>query len=199
VNAALYAPPAPAPGKAGRPRKYGGHSGNAAEMAATLRTRAKAYALKHFGARREALGAERLVMLNTLRCPVRLVWAYRKTHWLALLSTSLAPTVKQIVHYYSARWRIEAGYREIKQEIGRAYTQTRNPDAVTNLLHSCIVATAITWLYAAHLNQAPIRRYASERKTEFAFADVRRPRARLLREEGSGIDRAGIANPRRYF
>jgi len=33
---------------------------------------------------------------------------------------------------YGARWKIEAGFREIKQEIGSAETQTRNPDAVTN-------------------------------------------------------------------
>jgi hypothetical protein len=28
---------------------------------------------------------------------------------------------------YGAHWKIEAGFREIKQEIGSAETQTRNP------------------------------------------------------------------------
>jgi len=37
-------------------------------------------------------------------------------------------------------WDIEAGFREIKQEIGSAETQTRTPDAVTNHLNFCMAA-----------------------------------------------------------
>jgi hypothetical protein len=188
VNAALYALPSPAPGKVGRPRKYGARLGNAAELAAAMHSQAQTYTLHIYGARREVVAAERVVMLKSLRCPVRVVWVYRKTQWVVLLSTDLTLTVEQIVEYYSARWKIEAGFREIKQEIGSAYTQTRNPDAVTNHLHFCMAATAITWIYAAHLNQAPIRRYASENTTEYAFADVRRSLAKRLAGEGFGID-----------
>ena len=86
------------------------------------------------------------------------------------------------------RWYIEAGFREIKQEIGSAHTQTRNPDAVTNHLHFCMAATTLTWIYAAHLHQAPARRYRSENTTEYAFADVRRSLAKQLAREGFGID-----------
>jgi virulence-associated protein VapD len=95
------------------------------------------------------------------------------------------------------RWKIEAGFREIKQEIGSAYTQTRNPDAVANHLHFCMAATTITWIYAAHLKQAPIRRYASENTTEYAFADVRRSLAKHLAREGFGIDCQDADKPRR--
>ena len=132
--------------------------------------------------------ADRLVMLKTLRCRVRVVWVYRRTQWVALVSTDLDLSIEQIVEYYAARWKIEAGFREIKQEIGSAHTQTRNPDAVTNHLHFCMAATTITWIYAAHLNQAPIRRYASENTTEYAFADVRRSLAQHIAKEGFGID-----------
>jgi hypothetical protein len=197
VNAALYALPTPAPGKAGRPRKYGERLGSAADMAAAMRSQARTLTLHVYGALREVVAAERVVMLKTLRCPVRVVWVYRRTQWVALMSTDLTLSLEQIVEYYAARWKIEAGYREIKQEIGSAYTQTRNPDAVTNHLHFCLVATTITWLYAAHLNQAPIRRYASDNTTEFAFADVRRSLARHLRQEGFGIDCGEVANPHR--
>jgi hypothetical protein len=86
------------------------------------------------------------------------------------------------------RWKIEAGFREIRQEIGSAYTHTRNPDAVVNHLHVCMAATTITWIYAAHLEQAPARRYASENTTEFAFADARRSLAKHLAREGFGIN-----------
>jgi hypothetical protein len=119
---------------------------------------------------------------------VRVVWVYRKTQWVALMTTDLELTVAQIIEYYAARWKIEAGFREIKQEIGSAYTQTRNPDAVVNHLHFCMAATTITWIYAAHLKQAPARRYASENTTEFAFADARRALAKHLAREGFGID-----------
>jgi hypothetical protein len=65
-----------------------------------------------YRATREVLAAERLVMLKTLRLPVRVVWVYRRTQWVALETTDLALTVAQIIEYYSARWKIEAGFRE---------------------------------------------------------------------------------------
>ena len=99
---------------------------------------------------------------------------------LALLSKRLLQGVLQ--------WHIEAGFREIKQEIGSAASQTRCPNAVSNHLHFCMAATTITWLYAAHLPQAPKRRYAAQRTTECAFADVRRALAMALDGEGFGID-----------
>ena len=188
VNAALYALPEPVPGKAGRPRKYGQRLGNPAELATAMREKAQTYTLHVYGAVREVVAAERMVMLKTLRCPVRVVWVYRKTQWVALMTTDLDLSLGQIIEYYSARWKIEAGFREIKQEIGSAHTQTRNPDAVFNHLNFCMVATTITWIYAAHLKQAPIRRYASQNTTEYAFADVRRTLAKDLAHEGFGID-----------
>jgi hypothetical protein len=188
VNAALYALPEPTPGQAGRPRKYGKRLGNAAELATAMREKAQTFTLHVYGAVREVVAAEQVVMLKTLRCRVRVVWVYRKTQWVALMTTDLDLSIEQIIEYYSARWKIEAGFREIKQEIGSAHTQTRNPDAVFNHLHFCMAATTITWIYAEHLKQAPIRRYASENTTEYAFADVRRSLAKQLANESFGID-----------
>jgi len=188
VNAALFARPTPCPGQAGRPRKYGEHLGSAATLAASLRAQAQTYAVPVYGAVRAVLAADQVVMLKTLRCPVRVVWVYRQTQWVALMTTALDLSVEQIVEYYAARWKIEAGFREIKQEIGSAASQTRCPNAVSNHLHFCMAATTITWLYAAHLPQAPKRRYAAQRTTAFAFADVRRALAMALDGEGFGLD-----------
>jgi len=127
-------------------------------------------------------------MLKTLRCPVRVVWVYRQTQWVALMTTDLRLSVEQIIECYSARWKIEAGFREIKQEIGSAYTQTRNPNAVTNHLQFCLMATTLTWIYAASQSQAPARRYTSDKTTEYAFADVRRILAQDIADGGFGID-----------
>jgi hypothetical protein len=46
-----------------------------------MRPQAHAYTLHVYGALREILAAEQVVMLRTLRCPVRVVWVYRKTQW----------------------------------------------------------------------------------------------------------------------
>ena len=162
--------------------------GNTAQLAATLRSGARAYTLNLYGGVREVTAVERLVMLKTLRCQVRVVWVFRKTQWIALMTTDLTLSVAQIVEYYGARWKIEAGFREIKQEIGSAETQTRNPDAVTNHLNFCMAATTITWIYGAHLHKAPPRRYATAKRTEYAFADLRRALAKDLGGEGFGID-----------
>ena len=197
VNAALYALPEPAPGKAGRPRKYGKRLGNAADLAAAMREKAQTYTLHVYGALREVVAAEQMVMLKTLRCPVRVVWVYRKRQWVALMTTDLDLSIEQIIAFYSARWKIEAGFREIKQEIGSASTQTRNPDAVFNHLNFCMVATTITWIYAEHLTQAPIRRYASQNTNEYTFADVRRSLAKQLANEGFGIDYQDPGKPDR--
>ena len=126
---------------------------------------------------------------------MRVVWVFRKTQWTALVTTDLTLTVAQIVEYYGARWNIEAGFREIKQEIGSAETQTRNPDAVTNHLNFCMAATAIVWIYGAHLDKAPPRRYATAKRTEYAVADLRRALAKDLGGRGFGIDCAADRNP----
>ena len=188
VNSALYAIAEAIKARPGRPRKYGERLGKAALLAAAMREQADTDTLHVYCALREVLAAERIVMRKTLRCQVRVVWVYRKTPWVALVTTDLDLSVAQIIDYFAARWTIEAGFRAIKQAIGSSPTQTRNPDAVTNHLHFCMGATTITWIYAAHLPQAPMRRYASGNTTEFAFADARRTLARCLGEEGFGID-----------
>jgi hypothetical protein len=188
ANAVLHAIAEPGPPRPGRPRKYGRRFGNAAQLAASLRTQAGTYTLHVYGAQREVQAAEQLVMLKSLRRQVRVVWVYRRTQWVALVTTDLELSVEQIVEFYAARWKIEAGFREIKQEIGSAQTQTRNPDAVVNHLHFCMAATTITWIYGAHMPKAPIRRYASRNTTEYAFADVRRTLAKRIEDDGFAID-----------
>jgi hypothetical protein len=42
-----------------------------------------------------------------LKCPVRVVWVFRKTQWVALFTTDLDLSVSQIIEYYGARWKID--------------------------------------------------------------------------------------------
>jgi IS4 transposase len=102
------------------------------------------------------------------------VWVFHKTRWVALFTTDLMLSVEQIIEYYGARWKIESGFKEIKQEIGSARSQTRNAHAVTNHLNFCMMATTITWIYADRLKADPQRRHVVKGRTSFAFSDVRR-------------------------
>jgi hypothetical protein len=176
VNAVLYAALTPCLGKRGpgRPRKYGERLGSAADLAAAFQSQAKSYTLPLYGKVREVMAYDQVVLLKTLRCQVRVVWVFRKTQWIALVTTDLDLSVQQIIEYYAARWKIEAGFKEIKQEIGSAHSQSRNPFAVTNHLQFCMLATTLVWVYAERLENTPKRRYATQNRTEYAFADVRR-------------------------
>ena len=68
---------------------------------------------------------DQVVMVKTLKRPIRVVWVYRRTQWVALFSTDLTSTVAEIIEYYGARWKIEAGFKELKRDIGSAETQWR--------------------------------------------------------------------------
>ncbi len=114
------------------------------------------------------------VMLKTMKCHVRVVWVYRKTRYVALMTTDLTLSVEQIIEYYGARWKIESGFKEIKQEIGSSKSQARNASAVLNHLNFCMMATTLTWVYADRLQTAPDRKYKIRGRSGFAFSDVRR-------------------------
>lgn len=102
---------------------------------------------------------DRVLLLKTIKIPVRVVWVYYRTKWVALFTTDLTLTVEQIITYYGARWKIESGFKELKQEIGSQQTQTRVEPSVTNHLNFCMMAVTITWIYCSRLSQAPIRRH----------------------------------------
>jgi DDE superfamily endonuclease len=158
----------------GRPRKYGKKLGNASSLAARFKPLASEYDVNLYGRIRTVVAYERVVMLKTLKCAVKVVWVYRKTQWVALFSTDLTLSVEQVVEYYGARWKIEAAFKELKQDIGSAETQTRHPNAVTNHLHFCMMAMSVVWIYANRLEKTPHRRHIVKGRAHFAFSDVRR-------------------------
>jgi len=184
VNNTLYALPQAAGRRKGRPRKYGAKLGSASDLAAGYQAQAKPYGVSLYGKWREVLAHDQVLMLKTLRCSVRVVWVYRANQWIALVTTDLALTVEQIIEFYGARWKIEAGFREIKQEIGSSQSQTRNAFSVTNHLHFCMMATTLVWIYADRILHTPARRYATNDRTEFAFGDVRRLISSAIAKQG---------------
>jgi len=175
ANITLYdLPPERTARQRGRVRKYGARLGATSDLAATYRPRACPVAVFLYGKPRQVLAYDRLVMLQNLRCQVRVVWVFRNNQWVAFFTTDLALSVVQIIEFYGARWKIEAGFKELKQEIGSAKSQTRNAHAVINHLHFCMMATTLTWIYADRIKADPERRHLVKGRTSFAFSDVRR-------------------------
>lgn len=158
----------------GRSRKYGDKMGNAASLASEFHDRAVTYSVDLYGKRRNVTAYDYVCMLKSLKCAVRVVWVYRRSKWVALFTTDLGLSVEQIIEYYGARWKIEAGFKEVKQEIGSSKSQTRTPHAVTNHLNFCMMAATVTWVYADHLEKTPQRCYAVNNRSHFAFSDVRK-------------------------
>lgn len=159
---------------AGRPRKYGDRLGTTSSLALANRERARETTVNLYGRVRTVLAYGQVVMQKTLKCPIKVVWVYRRTQWVALFSTDLTLSVAEIIEYYGARWKIEAGFKELKRDIGSAETQTRNPVAVKNHLDFCLMATSLAWIYACRLEKTPRRRHAVKGRDHFAFSDVRR-------------------------
>lgn len=158
----------------GRPRKYGWRRGSVAQCAQAFRARAVTYQALLYGKQRELLAFSQVVMLKTMKCPVRVVWVFRTSRYVALATTDLSLSVEQIIEFYGARWKIESGFKEIQQDIGSATSQTRTAHAVSNHLNFCLMATTLTWIYADRLQQAPERNHQIRGRTAFAFSDVRR-------------------------
>jgi hypothetical protein len=174
-NLGLYdLPPERLAKQRGAPVKYGAKLGSVAELAAAFRPLAQARRVFLYGKSRELLAYERLVVLKNLKQQVRVVWVFRQTRWVAFFTTDLALSVEQVIEYYGARWKIEAGFKEIKQEIGSAKAQVRTADAVSNHLNLCMMATTLTWIYADRIQVDPERRHVVKGRTSFAFSDVRR-------------------------
>lgn len=185
ANNNLYGrPDSPPIKRVGRPTKYGHHLGTARSLAIANKERAQEVTVNLYGRKRTVLTYRQIVMQKTLKCPIQVVWVYRRTQWVALFTTDLSLSTAEIIEYYGARWKIEAGFKELKQDIGSAETQNRNPVAVKNHLNLCMMATSLTWVYACHLNKTPSRRHAVKGRNHFAFSDVRR----LLAQEALDKD-----------
>jgi hypothetical protein len=92
---------------------------------------------------------------------------------LVLFSSGFDLAVMQIIEYYGVRWKIESGFKELKQDIGRRTRQCRNAQAALNHLHLFAMAAMIAWIYVDRLKADPERRHKVKGRTGFAFSDVR--------------------------
>jgi hypothetical protein len=201
-NTVLYsmAPTKRTKAKRGRPHKYGNRLGTCTEVAARIKAQASTHRVFLYGQDRDVLASTKVVMLKTLKCPVRVVWVFRKTQWIALFSTDLDFTSEQIIEYYGARWKIESGFKEIKQDIGSSKSQTRTAHAVMNHINFSMMAATITWIYGERLLSIPERRHKVRGRNSFAFSDLRHIIAKsALTDDFDAVCRTHAKLPRKSF
>ncbi len=63
----------------GRPKKYGRRLGSVDEYAASLWDKTNTYSVFLYGKQRDVQAYSQVVLLKTLKCPVRVVWVFRNT------------------------------------------------------------------------------------------------------------------------
>jgi len=166
--------------KRGRPKKYGKFLGNVTDFATVCRDKACDYSIFLYGKKRKVLAYEQQVMLKTLKCKVRVVFVYRGNSFISLFTTDLSLSVERIIEYYGARWKIESGFKELKQEIGSARAQVRDAYAVSNHLQFCMMATTLSWIYASRTEHSLQRKHKVNNRSSFAFSDIRREIAKVV-------------------
>ncbi len=165
----------------GRNRKYGERLPSVEALATQMRSEATTKKLFIYGTLRDCTYSERICVSKALKCKVKVVFIhFRNKRCLCLVTTNLTLTAKQIIEYYSARWKIESAFKELKHEIGAIDSQCRNHNAVENHFNLCCLAMTMAWIYSLKQTQAPKRHYPTRKSQAFSFADIRRAIAREL-------------------
>ena len=173
TNTKLYDKCVPQYSGRGRPPKYGKCIGNVKQEGKSRKKKAKKYDIFIYGKKRTVKAISDTFYLKTLGMRVLIVWVYYRKNMVALFTTDLMLGIEKVIEYYSARWKQESGFKELKQDIGSQKTQARSKNAVTNHLNFCMMAVILTWIYAARLDKQPSRRNSRTNQTSFTFSDVR--------------------------
>lgn len=174
VSCVLHAMPVTS-AKRGRPRKYGERLAKLEELAASLRGGAETATIHIYGRQRQCVFSELTCVSKALKCVVKVVFIHRSNdRFFPLVTTDLDLTAEQMVEFYSARWKIESGFKELKHEIGAIDSQCRKASAVENHFNLCCLSMTLAWVYAIKQRKAPKRRHPKRHSTTFAFADIRR-------------------------
>jgi len=171
-NCCLFEIPGSAPkGKRGRKRKYGKSMGTLQEIGAKAERKKGRFFI--YGKYRECEYAEFVCMNKRLQRKIKVVLVFKRGYIFPIFCTDLSLTAKQMIEYYSARWKIESGFKELKHELGALDNQARKKDAVENHFNMTCLAMSITWVYALELEQAPDRYHPKPHSCSFSFSDIR--------------------------
>ena len=159
----FYDEPAPRePGTRGAPRKYGTKH-KAREWAASEEEAWEEVTLRLYGRERRVRYKTRVVLQRTLKVKMRLV-AVRLGHQpvVFLFSTDTTLSALAILRVYSARYPLETGFRDGKQEFGLTTYQVRSERSIERIVHLCLWAQTLLRLVC--WNVKPQGSYGAWRK-----------------------------------
>jgi hypothetical protein len=169
--------------KRGRKRKYGERLSPLRELAKQLKQDAVTDRIHIYGKERDCTFVEIICMSKALKRKIKVVLIYRGSYVFPIFTTDLTLTAQQMIEYYSARWKIESGFKELKHEVGILDSQCRNEQAVENHFNLGCYAMSLTWIYALQSKKAPSRMHPTRKTNAFAFADVRRKIATEIKSD----------------
>ena len=79
------------------------------------------------------------------------------------------------MEYYSARWKIESGFKELKHDIGSQKSQVRLEHSVKNHLNMCMLSITIIWIATMSLPKQCVDELTHNGiKSQYSFAQARK-------------------------
>ena len=156
----------------GRPKVYGRKIESVSALAAALKANSKLAKIFMYSNTREVQYSETIVMSKALKRRIKIIFVYRKNGFVfPIFTTDLELSAEKAIEYYSARWKIESGFKELKHELGALDNQSRKKNAVENHFNLTCTAMTLVWTYAMKQDSAPDRRI--QRSRHYSFADIR--------------------------
>ena len=172
INSSLYELCTVKSAGQGRPKKYGRKIESVISLAKTMKTSSKLASIFMYSRIREVQFSETIVMSKALKQEIKVIFVYRKNGFVfPIFTTDLDLDAEKAIEYYAARWKIEAGFKELKHELGALDSQCRNKNAVENHFNMTCTAMTLIWTYAMKQDCAPARRLKGS--CHYSFADVR--------------------------
>lgn len=190
INSALFQLPEVGTKKAsrGRPKKYGKRIESVLSLGTSLQADTKTAMLNIYSKKREVKYAETIVMSQVLKVKIKVIFVYRKNGRIfPIFTTDINLSAEQAIEYYAARWKIEAGFKELKHELGIIDNQCRKKNAVENHFNMGCTAMTLVWIYTMKLDEAPDRRIPNAK--HFSFADVRAKIEQELMAEATNFNK----------
>jgi hypothetical protein len=174
ANSCLYDFPEPElKKKRGRKHKYGKRLANLSMLSGTLKKIKDRFLI--YGKIKDCEYSEFFCVHKGFTCSVKVVIIHMKNkRFFPIIATDSSLSAKQIIEYYSARWKIESGFKELKHELGAIDNQARKRNSVENHFELTCMAMTVGWLFAMNQGKAPERKFKNWKTSSYAFADVRR-------------------------
>ena len=188
INSSLHELPDNKSGERGRPKKYGMKIESVTALATKLHESAKSAKIFMYSKTRDVQYSETIVMSKALQRKIKIVFVYRKNGYVfPIFTTDLDLPAEKAIEYYAARWKIEAGFKELKHELGVLDNQSRKVNAVENHFNLACTSMTLVWAYAMKLKSAPDRKV--QNSPHYSFADIRTHIEKELMDEATNFNK----------